>query len=72
MMEWTNMLKKFYNPFHHNIEDTLENSERASGERALGVDPKSGRPIITRIGRFGPMVQIGSQEDEEKTNLCIA
>jgi DNA topoisomerase-1 len=66
MMEWTTMLKKFYNPFHHNIEDTLENSERASGERSLGVDPKSGRPIITRIGRFGPMVQIGSQEDEEK------
>jgi DNA topoisomerase-1 len=66
MMEWTKMLKKFYNPFHHNIEDTLENSERASGERALGVDPKSGRPIITRIGRFGPMVQIGTQEDEEK------
>lgn len=66
MMEWTNMLKKFYNPFHHNIEDTLENSERASGERALGIDPKSGRPIITRIGRFGPMVQIGTQEDDEK------
>ena len=66
MMEWTNMLKKFYNPFHHNIVDTLENSERASGERVLGVDPKSGRQIITRIGRFGPMVQIGSQEEEEK------
>ncbi len=66
MLEWTQMLKKFYTPFHLNIEDTLENSERASGERALGNDPKTGRPIIARIGRFGPMVQIGNQEDEEK------
>ncbi len=70
LMEWTSMLDKFYKPFHHNIEDTLENSERATGERELGVDPESGRPVIARIGRFGPMIQIGKQEDEEKPKFA--
>lgn len=70
MMEWTSMLDKFYKPFHHNIEDTLENSERATGERELGTDPASGKPVIARIGRFGPMIQIGSQEDEEKPKFA--
>lgn len=67
MMDWTKMLKEFYDPFHNNVEDTLEHSERATGERELGTDPKSGRKIIARIGRFGPMIQIGDeQEDGEK------
>lgn len=70
LMEWTKMLDKFYKPFHHNIEDTLENSDRATGERELGIDPSSGKPIIARIGRFGPMIQIGSQEDEEKPKFA--
>ncbi|MCB9188498.1 MAG: type I DNA topoisomerase [Flavobacteriales bacterium] len=70
LMEWTKMLDKFYKPFHHNIEDTLENSDRATGERELGTDPVSGRPIIARIGRFGPMIQIGKQEDEEKPKFA--
>lgn len=70
LMEWTNMLDKFYKPFHHNIEDTLENSERATGERELGTDPASGRKVIARIGRFGPMIQIGSQEEEEKPKFA--
>ena len=65
-VNWEQMLKEFYSPFHHNVEDTLENSERASGERALGEDPKSGKPVLARIGRFGPMVQIGAADDEEK------
>jgi DNA topoisomerase-1 len=65
-LEWTNMLHKFYEPFHKKVEDTLENSERASGERALGTDPKSGRPVIARLGRYGPMVQIGSTEEGEE------
>lgn len=65
-LEWTNMLHKFYEPFHKRVEDTLENSERASGERSLGVDPKSGRPVIARLGRYGPMVQIGSTEEGEE------
>jgi DNA topoisomerase-1 len=66
MIEWTKMISKFYDPFHKNINDTTENSDRATGERELGIDPKSGRPIIARIGRFGAMIQIGKQEDEVK------
>ena len=66
LMEWTAMIKKFYSPFHENVEDTLENSERASGERILGEHPESGKVVLVRIGRFGAMVQIGAQDDEEK------
>ncbi len=62
--QWNKMIADFYNPFHKQIEDTLENAERASGERALGTDPESGRPLIVRIGKFGPMAQIGKTEDE--------
>jgi DNA topoisomerase-1 len=63
---WTEMLKSFYKPFHENVENTLEHSERATGERVLGAHPDSGKQIIARIGRFGPMVQIGDSEDEDK------
>lgn len=65
-LNWTKMLDGFYKPFHNSVEDTLENADRASGERQLGEDPKSGRPVIARIGRYGPMVQIGHADDEEK------
>ncbi len=71
LKEWTSMIKDFYIPFHATVENTLENSDRASGERALGEHPKSGRKIIARIGRFGPMVQIGDeQEDGEKPQFA--
>jgi DNA topoisomerase-1 len=71
LKEWTSMIHDFYTPFHQTVEDTLENSERASGERALGVHPDSGKKIIARIGRFGPMVQIGDeQEDGEKPQFA--
>ncbi len=67
LVQWTEMIKNFYNPFHENVDDTLENSERATGERFLGVHPETGRKIIARIGRFGPMIQIGDEkEDGEK------
>jgi DNA topoisomerase-1 len=62
--EWTAMIGEFYNPFHKNVEDTLENADRASGERHLGEHPESGKKIIVRIGRYGPMAQIGDSEDE--------
>ncbi len=62
--QWSKMIADFYSPFHSQIEDTLENAERASGERALGTDPESGRPLIVRIGKFGPMAQIGKTDDE--------
>jgi DNA topoisomerase-1 len=66
LKDWTSMLKNFYIPFHLEVEDTLQNAERASGERLLGVDPKSGKNVYTRVGKFGPIVQIGEADDEEK------
>jgi DNA topoisomerase-1 len=65
-MEWKQMLHKFYGPFHNNVVKTASEAARASGERILGEDPVTGKPIIARIGRFGPMIQLGSAEEEEK------
>jgi len=62
---WTKMLDEFYKPFHKTVV-SAESSERASGERILGKDPKSGKVVLVRVGRFGPMAQIGAQDDEEK------
>ncbi len=64
--KWKEVLQGFYKDFHPRIEDVEENADRANGERILGVDPKTGKNILVRIGRFGPMVQIGEQDDEEK------
>lgn len=63
-INWTKMLADFYKPFHKSVEDTAENSERASGERLLGVDPTTGKNVYVRIGRFGPMAQLGESDDE--------
>ena len=57
--EWNKMIDDFYLPFHENVEHTIETASRAKGERELGVDPVSGKPVVARLGRFGPMVQIG-------------
>ena len=65
-MKWSEMIQDFYKPFHLTIEDTLENAERATGGKDLGVHPESGKKITARMGKFGPMVQIGASEDEEK------
>jgi DNA topoisomerase-1 len=69
---WTKMLKDFYKPFHTTVEKTIDKSERASGERALGTDPVSGKPVIVRIGRFGPLAQIGEsiEGSEEKPRFA--
>ena len=56
----------FYSDFHPQVEDVSANAQRESGERILGVDPNSGRQLSVRLGRFGPMVQIGTQDEEEK------
>ena len=69
-LEWATMLSKFYKPFHTTVENTLEHSERATGERKLGDDPKTGKPVIARLGRYGPMVQIGVVSDEEKPQFA--
>jgi DNA topoisomerase-1 len=68
--DWVEMLKSFYNSFHPKVEETLETSERKKGERYLGEDPKSGKPVLVRIGRYGPMAQIGESEDEEKPKFA--
>jgi DNA topoisomerase-1 len=64
------MIDSFYHPFHKNVEHTLEHAGRAKGERHLGEDPESGKPVVARLGRFGPMVQIGGTEDEEKPRFA--
>lgn len=64
--DWTIMMKDFYKDFHPQVKDVQENAERESGERILGKDPKTGRQVSVRLGRFGPMVQIGTVEEEEK------
>jgi len=70
MKEWTEMLSSFYGPFHAEVQDTLDNADRASHERELGVHPESGKPISVRVGRFGPLVQIGAADDEEKPQFA--
>ena len=64
--KWKDVLKNFYNSFHPKIEDVGENADRATGERLLGQDPKTGKNVYARIGRFGPMVQIGETDSDEK------
>ena len=63
---WTSMIKGFYNSFQKTIDFVKENANRESGERILGKDPTSGRVVKVRLGRFGPIAQIGEPEDEEK------
>lgn len=62
---WNDMLQEFYEPFHKGVQHTLENADRAVGERSLG-EGENGKPIIARMGRYGPMVQLGAADDEEK------
>ena len=66
---WNEMVAEFYSPFHEGVTYTLENADRAVGERHLGV-AENGKPIIARMGRYGPMVQIGSPDDEEKPTFA--
>jgi DNA topoisomerase-1 len=70
LTEWNRMIKTFYKPFHERVENSMETSEKVKGERLLGKDPKSGRNIYARIGRYGPMVQIGDKEEEEKPRFA--
>lgn len=64
--KWKQMMTDFYSKFHPRIEDVEENADRATGDRLLGIDPKTGKNVHARIGRFGAMIQIGETEDEEK------
>ncbi len=68
--DWQKVMKDFYKDFHPKVLDVEENADRASGERVLGEDPKSGRQVSVRLGRFGPMVQMGTVDDEEKPKFA--
>ena len=65
-VDWAVMMNDFYSKFHPNVKEVEQNAERESGERILGTDPKSGKPLLVRLGKFGPVAQIGSADDEEK------
>jgi len=69
-MVWSKMIDDFYNPFKKDVENTIENAERIRGERELGVEAQSGKKVIARMGRYGPMVQIGDVSDEEKPRFA--
>jgi DNA topoisomerase-1 len=67
---WSKMIDDFYNPFKKDVDNTIETAERIRGERELGVDPQSGKKVVARMGRYGPMVQIGDVNDEEKPRFA--
>jgi DNA topoisomerase-1 len=69
-MQWNNMLDDFYLPFKKDVDNTMEHAERIRGEKELGMDPASGKKVIARMGRYGPMVQIGDVNDEEKPRFA--
>ncbi|MET3980138.1 DNA topoisomerase-1 [Mucilaginibacter sp. UYP25] len=69
LQDWTKMIRTFYDPFHKDVQNTIETADKATGERELGVHPESGKKMSVRIGRYGPFVQVGdnpSDESEEK------
>jgi DNA topoisomerase-1 len=68
--QWTKMVDGFYRPFKEDVDKTIETAERIKGERELGIDPESGKKVVARMGRFGPMVQIGEAGEEEKPRFA--
>lgn len=69
--KWTDMMKDFYKKFEPTVKKTMnERSEHKAGERQLGIDPKSGKPVFVKIGRFGPVIQIGTADDKEKPHFA--
>ena len=71
-LEWTKMLKDFYTPFHQTTKNSIEEGERSSGERVLGNDPATGKVVLVRIGRFGPIVQLGENDNSEDAKPVFA
>ena len=68
--DWTEMMKSFYGKFHPVVEDVQQNATRESGKRMLGSHPENGKEVSVRLGKFGPMVQIGTVDDEEKPKFA--
>ncbi len=69
-LRWNEMLEEFYGPFKKDVDNTIENAERVKGERLLGNDPESGKPVVARMARYGPIIQIGSVDEEEKPRFA--
>lgn len=69
-LKWSNVIDEFYLPFKKDVDNTIENAERIKGERELGIDPESGKPVVARMGRYGAMIQIGVADDEEKPRFA--
>ncbi len=69
-LKWQKMIDGFYKPFHVKVEDTLENAEAARGQKLLGQDPKTGKNVYVKIGKYGPIVQLGETESEEKPKFA--
>jgi DNA topoisomerase-1 len=65
-LDWPKMIERFYTPFHTRVDTATQTSEKSKGEKVLGEDPQSGKPVSVKIGRFGPIAQIGEASDEEK------
>ncbi|MFC2100797.1 type I DNA topoisomerase [Bacteroidota bacterium] len=67
---WNDMIAEFYSPFHKQIEDTLKISKKVSGEKLLGKDPETGKNVFVKLGRYGPLIQIGETDTEEKPKFA--
>ena len=69
-LKWNSMILDFYSPFKKDVEKTIETAERIKGERILGADPDSGKPVIARMGRYGAMIQIGNADENDKPRFA--
>ncbi|MGH9819077.1 MAG: topoisomerase C-terminal repeat-containing protein, partial [Pyrinomonadaceae bacterium] len=69
-LKWNEMIEEFYGPFKKHVDNTIETAERVKGERLLGTDPESGKPVVARMARYGPIIQIGSADEEEKPRFA--
>ena len=69
---WNKMIANFYKGFHKEVENSIVETERAHSERLLGTDPASGKPVVARLGKFGPLVQKGTNDDPEKQFASLA
>ena len=69
-LKWNDMIDEFYGPFKKDVANTIENAERVKGERELGIDPESGKPVVARMARYGPIIQIGHASEDEKPRFA--